>query len=655
MKRATISLLLVVLLTSLASAAVTIEEQPLDLYNLKDKIEFGVKIIPAGDTSDLLTIFLSCENTEIEVHKEYIITDVEINKEIILPLIKEFIGEALGSCELKYSLGLEEDSLSKKFIISNRINLNLETNGEYKPGETFSINGIAIRENGKNVDGIIEAKIEGTEEIYITSTISEGKFTLEISVPSSFKAGSHKVSLNGYEKNKFAQITNIGTKEEFIIIEQIPTNLEIVLDENEILPGKLLKGQVSLRDQTGEKMSSKVYVAIKNSNEEIIEKIQTTTDIDFAYAINNSEAPGNWIVSVYSGDLLSKMSFNILEHKEVSINIINKTLIIENKGNVLYNETVEVKIGNKNVNVSINLDVLESERYSITAPNGEYTVSVGNFEKMVSLTGNAVKLEKLSDSDVIEKIKIYAWIFIALVLALVAFIFFKRGWKKTFFGRRTGKKSKAPLELKQIPELEAMANPKVKGELSLSITGTRQNAAMGCIFIKNYEDTKSGVGGVKETLGKIASEIEREKGIIYENRGNVFFILPPVKTRTFKNEVPMINLSEKIESILRNHNKKFKQKINFGIGLNYGTIVTKQEKDSFKFMSMGTLLTVTKKLANKSDGEPLFSNEFKERLPKEFKIENLSANGFSAYKVVEIKHKADHSKFIKNFVAKNYK
>ena len=78
--------------------------------------------------------------------------------------------------------------------------------------------------------------------------------------------------------------------------------------------------------------------------------------------------------------------------------------------------------------------------------------------------------------------------------------------------------------------------------------------------------------------------IEAKKGFMYQNNENLFFILAPAKTKTFQNEQDGVELAEKIKKIFNEHNKIFKQKIEFGISLNYGTIITRQEPTGMKFM-----------------------------------------------------------------------
>jgi len=634
-------------------ADISLSSDMKNLYNLNDKIELDVKILPNPTINDLVVLKLVCSEIEIEIYKEYLLIEQELSKKIIVPLVKEFIKDSIGSCSIVSKIGDEKRTLSSIFTISNKLILNIdESSKEMRPGNVVSLIGTAVRENLKPASGIIEVEIEGEKTILGNAKLVDSKFAVEIALPDDFSAGSHKIKIRAYEKNKFDQITNEGIIESSITVTQVPTNLEIVLDNKEVLPGESLIGTVVLRDQTGEKIGTKAYLAIKNEKGEVIKKIEVNTGEEFSYLIEESEFPNKFRISAYADEIISHIDFKILENKEVSINMVNKTLIIKNIGNVYYNDTVYVSVGNKKVPVLVNLGVLETQKYNVYAPTGEYKVEFGGVERMSSLTGNAIKIEKLEASS-LGVVKISAWIFIILILGFVAYIYFKKGNKKVFLGRKTEKLAKAPIELKEIPAPDALINSKTRGELSISITGSRQNSPIGCISLKNYDQVKDGNGGVLETFNTIGELIENKKGVIYENKGHIFYILPPVRTKTFSNEIPIIEISEKIKKLLIVHNKKFKQKIDFGIGLNYGTIVTKEEGGIFKFMSMGTLMTIVKKIANRSSGAVLMNDKFREKLDVTVRVERVEIAGMNVFKFNSINEKKDNSKFIKNFLAKN--
>ncbi len=195
-----------------------------------------------------------------------------------------------------------------------------------------------------------------------------------------------------------------------------------------------------------------------------------------------------------------------------------------------------------------------------------------------------------------------------------------------------------------------------KAALSLSIKGNKQDANLICLKINNYDEIKKDPQTVKETFHKIIKTAEHSKAYIYESNGNIFFIFAPEITRTFKNEKTTKEIAKKIEKELKNNNKYFKQRIDFGISINREEIIVKKEKDKLKFMSVGKLTTSVKKLASISKGETLLTKEINEKLSPEIKTEKVEdkENKMEFYRVKEIKDRSHNQKFLNDFV-KRYK
>ena len=153
-------------------------------------------------------------------------------------------------------------------------------------------------------------------------------------------------------------------------------------------------------------------------------------------------------------------------------------------------------------------------------------------------------------------------------------------------------------------------------------------------------------------MQEIVDSAEEHKVATYENQDSIFFILAPIKTKTFHNEKVAIKIAQKIKEVLTKHNKLAKQKIEFGISLNYGTIVAKLETDSLKFMSMGTLITTARKIASLSDEEILIGEKFKSKLESNIKTEKHTQGNVDFYTIKEIKSREEHKDFIKNFLSR---
>ena len=652
-------LMLLLFLFPLISAEIIINQQPEEAYNLGDVISIPVTIVASKDTLGSLNIDLICEGEEInyKLGIPSLSSDEEYNTDIYVPLIKSEIEDLKGICKIRVYLR-DDYVLTNEFRISDLILLEIDFQVlEFDPGENLLIEGQATMKNNKQVNGFIKLSIieEDNSILDHLETINNGFFSINILLPKDIKAGALLLKLDAYEVDPNGETTNKGFLNQNIKINQVPSNLEIIFESEEVEPGTNLRVKSVLHDQTGEKISSISTIIIKNENDKIIEQIEITTDEFFEFPILYNEAPSKWKAIITSNELTSESFFTILEKESIDIEIINRTLTITNNGNVLYDKKALIKIDNENLEIDIYLEVDQSQKYIITAPDGKYEVEViaGNImaSEEVMLTGKTIDVKK-APGTIGSLVKYpFVWIFMILILGFAVFIVFKKGSKKTFTGYLSSKTKKKPGKSKFVPLAKgSLVNSKNKAELSLSIKGDKQNVSVIGLNIKNLKEIQSKKGNIEETLQKIVSATEENKAATYESHNTLFFILAPTKTRTFKNEKIALETANKIKDILTHHNKMFKQKINFGISLNYGTIVAKQDRDSLKFMSLGTLISVAKKISSLAKEDILLSEKINDILKSHIKTTKQEKSGIDVYSIKEIKNVEEHKKFIRNFL-----
>ncbi len=660
MKREIIILFFIVLLGSFASAEIIFNEQPKSIYNLGDSIFTPVTIKTLTDISGgSFQMDLICNGTAINFYKNGVklAAGEEKRMESSLVLIRNIIGNERGTCKIKAILN-GVFSLSDNFKISELLNIEAKLDKtELDAGESILVTGTAIREDGENSDGFIEIRIfsnNAGEEIIQEGTVNQGIFSTNISLPEKLKAGIYSVEVKAYEEDSDGIITNKGVKEYNIRVRQVPTSLEIVFENKEIIPGTPLKIKTILHDQTGEQINSTVFITIKDSADKILEQKEINTGDFFEYSIKSNEPPAEWKVFAVSNKLTAEDKFRIKELEKVKIEVLNKTILITNTGNVPYNKTLLVKVEETPLNVQVTLKVGESKKYILSAPNGEYPVKViadneNEISKIISLTGDIIGIKEASQ---ISFTSIF-WVVLVLILGVTGFTFFRKAYKKQFFGKIFSRKEKGE---KKMPVLGRLGEAGNKAELSLSIKGEKQDAMVICLKIKNLREAKSGRGSASETIQKIVERAEENKAVFYENQDYLFFILAPIKTKTFKNEKSALETAESIQRILKEHNKMFNQKIDFGISLNYGTIVAKVEDGTFKFMSMGSLMTISKKIASLSDEEILLSEKMNDALRLHTKTEKNVREGIPVFIIREIKKEnEDARKFIDKFMNRQRK
>ena len=673
-----------ILLMSFASAEIIITKQPEGTYNLGESISIPVTLKSLTNFYGSLNMNLICDGQEVNFCKNGITfaTGEEKKVDASLILTKDAMSGIKGNCKIKALFGIEY-ALTQDFIISDSINVaSTVQNLELLPGEEIIAKGNAIKESGKTVDGFVRLEVlVPNEPSYINqlSTINKGSFSVTAKIPSDMKAGRYVLKITAYERTALEEVTNEGFSTHSLTIKQKPTNIEILLDSSEIEPGTFIRARTILHDQTGESISALTTITIKDYEDKLKEKIEISTGEYFEIPIPSNEAPAKFYITAAFEGLSSQSSFSILAKEDVKITLINKTLTIVNVGNVKYcNKTALIKISGQKINIPLCLEVGDKVEYAISAPDGEYEVEIitegeENVKGTVALTGKAISIKEISGGISTLSRHPFIWIFVIGILGFMVMTVYKKGYKRSFIGtiktthhkptihskkeegthHPTPSQKTAERKFPLLADSSVQINRGSKAELSLSMQGEKQNIPIITLQIKNLGELESQKGSGKETIQHIIETVEDNKGLVYENQNNIFFLFSPTMTKTFKNEMNAIATAQKIQSMIANHNRMLRQKLNTGISLNYGTIIGKQEPDSFKFMSMGTLVTMGKKLASQSNGDILISDKLKEILPPNVKTEKQSSDNMTYYKLYEVKDDEEHKKFIRRFLENN--
>ncbi len=184
-----------------------------------------------------------------------------------------------------------------------------------------------------------------------------------------------------------------------------------------------------------------------------------------------------------------------------------------------------------------------------------------------------------------------------------------------------------------------------QAEQVLVTDGQKSRAAVIALKIKNTINKFS-----KENLEKSIEHVYEKKGAVYEHGNFIFVIFSPIITKTFRNEIDATKSAEKIAEGLKEHNRKFSEKIEYGISVNSGEIINKIENKKLKFTSLGTLTIAAKKLAELSNGEVLLTKEAYEKAMTEVKADKSIINGTEVYIVKKVADYDRNKKFINDFL-----
>ena len=492
-------------------------------------------------------------------------------------------------------------------------------------------------------DGKIEAK----------ETVTNGDFVVKFQVPKTTKYGDYSATITITEKDYTGTITNTGSTSYSFSIKQVPKNLEIIISTDEINPGEAVDIKPIMHDQTGDNIPMNVNVVIKDDSNNIIFKKDLPTGEAYSYKTNSSQVPATWKIESTSGSLNAAKKIIIKENKALKTDIVNSSLIVQNVGNVAFNDTINVKIGDVNKQILVDLGVGKQEVYALYAPSGVYNIEVDtgvgeNKSQVVSgvaLTGNAIDVRKASEGVITFIASPIVWIFLLIIVGVFAYVVYKRLHKKSLFGHIYKRKNddyggsyhtmSAP-----IVRDRAVTAPSQTATISPSIKGDEQEATVVCLKVKNFaKEIDHGESNAKEVLQNLTEFADRVRASTHENNGTFLFIFAPVKTKTFDNEKAAMDLAKKIKDTLDHHNRYFKQRIDYGIGINKGTIVAKPEgRHSLQFSTLGTFANIARRIAGISNGEILLGESVKDKLMKDVAMEKHSSEGLNYYSTGEVKN-----------------
>jgi hypothetical protein len=658
MKRALNFAIIILFFVGLVSSSMIFTNEPEEIYNSGDSLQLKLKISAETPLEDFLNGQLICDGKINEIYKEFILLNPGEEKTITptIPLTISTVGKNYGQCIIKFSLP-EQYILTQEFKISNLLKLELkEIKEEYAPSDTLNIEGNAFKENGNPSKGKVTIKLieEGNARIEKADILTNGYFNVELKLPEDLAAGKYLLSVEVTEQEK-EEVSNRGFLNQNLQISQIPTSLEISAEEKEIKPGNPIKISAILRDQTGEKIESNAKIEIKGEDNKILFETETTTDTQIKYPTLYNEPKKTLIVKAYSDKFESQLKIQIIENAEIKTELVNETLIVTNTGNIPYNDIVFAKIGETEIEFNTALNVDETKKYILSAPQGKYNVEINNGRATITgeaiLTGKTISIKEAKEGALRYISHPFAWIFMMFIMGFVAFMVFKKGYKKSFIGyisRR--KRDNSPKEI-PVPKKENFLKINSPAIVSLSIKGTKQEASSLTLNIKNLEEIQKSKDNRKETLQKIIHLAESKKVATYENQNCLIFLFSPAKTKTFRNEKPTVTLAQEIKKELDAHNAIMQNKIEYGINLNLGRIISKNQAEGLLFTSLGTFITSGKKISALSKREITLSDSFRQKVIKDAKTEKITFQDTDYYILKEMKiENSDNKKFINSFV-----
>lgn len=701
-------LLVFVLMSSFVLAELTLSE-PLGVYSLGDKMHIVVSGIVGSYTGNL-KIDLVCGNrttTLVKIPANTFSDDEEISYAVSKILDKndldiEDFGEVLGECRIRTSLNSGASSTGS-FQISDKMDVEVTLDKTvYDPTDLITLRINAVNANGELVDGFVDINGDYTFSKAIVSGFASESFYMSPTT----EAGIYKLNISAYDVGNSGTLNHGGAEISFSI-NQVPSFIVISLSDSEVSPGEVLSIGAEVFDQAGEEMEGEILIRLSSPNlEERDLSIQTGEFEDFYFDTNSTA--GVWRVISRFGDIFEEREFQVLEVQKVEFEINETVLIITNVGNVVYNKTIDVQIGNDTNQLDLVIEVGDVRKFSLKAPSGEYSVSVGDGDSFIDgtvlLTGRAISVKSLKDVGPFSSYYI-VWIFLIIVIGLTAITFLLKSKKTKTLGpsnfreklndtanRIKGLKNKFPLKIQKIGDVGALAkgkiprsirsdmsnslnltnkSPKVVGldsshgpkddtmvdltskktgvaEATLVLKGEKHKSAVLALSIKNLTSMKT---HAKTALVNVINEARGNKGLVDWKENHAFIVFSPLVTKTYNNELLAVKSGFEIKRGLEDFNKKFREKIEFNMGVHLGDLVSSKKGGKLRYTSLGNIISLAKRISDSDSSKLLVSDEIRRKMMRDLKTHKVHEIGKNQiYEVTEIKDREANAAKLKDLL-----
>jgi len=495
--------------------------------------------------------------------------------------------------------------------------------------------------------------------------VINGEFSISFNLPDDSPAGDYRIDVFVFEEIE-EQKTSEGVAFANLKVFQVLKNIDIALNNQNFNPGTNIEIKTSLLDQTEMNIEDQFSILIKDEQglriyEQIVNSQETTS-----FAIPSNLTTGYYEIEARVGGIRTTKNFYVNEKAILSFELINESLIVTNIGNIPYNQDIQVELNGKPFVKNVELELGESKEFRLTGSNEEYNIRISDGETELNqggvvLTGGVVSVESIKEGVSLGLKSPITWIFLIIVLGIGIFFLLRIVFKKKSFAYPFFKKTKKEIKIedkdKKNQESLGKTPKEIKGtpagaltssgqaEQVLVLKGHRNRASVIVLKIKNKIGNQE-----KQSLERAIEHVYSKRGAVYEQGDFIFVVLSPLMTRTTKNEVEAAKVAQKIIVVLKEHNKKFKNKIDFGIGIHTGEIINKVENKKLKFTALGNFIVVAKRLAEASNKQILVTKQAYERGIAEIKAEKKSVAGGEVYEVRQIIDKEKNKKFINGFL-----
>jgi len=614
--------------------------QPANLYNIGDSFSVNVGITENSNKQGFLISEIVCSGSKAEIYRAPLSVSANVKKEVVIAanMDRYLIGDLTGQCVFKFIFAGTEKS-TQGFEISDEVKVTLSNLGfSFNPGDQIKVTGSAIKKNSVPLEGFVDASIDGIGLSY-SSEINQGGFDFSFTIPNDAKSGLYDLKVYAYDKDFSDNIRNKGEQTASIRVNQIPKEIDVALSSQNVSPGEDVVYNVLVSDQAGEEVKTDVGLVIYDPSGKQIVKDLVKSGESLTFKTRSNYSSGYWTFEAKLGDLIGKRSFLVETLENVSYSINNATLKVVNTGNVPYNKEVKFSIGNTTLTKSISLEVGETKFFTITAPSGEYVFEIYDGKETknfgsTSLTGNAVSIKDLG-GELSINISTIIWILLLIILAVAGAYYYIRI-----------KKQKASGKISNFGKFGTVKG-KIKESAGSIEKGEKQECGIIALKIKNFNEVMNSTSNAPDSISSAIEVAKSAKAKILSNQDYRVMIFSPTKTGEKDVSLSTVKVSKRIEDLLKEHNRRYSQKIEFGLGVNIGSLIVESKDSDLNFISAGNTIAIARRIAELADKETLLSDDIHKRTLANVKAERTDNNYWRIRRVIQ---RDPNSKFINEFM-----
>ncbi|MEA3248252.1 MAG: adenylate/guanylate cyclase domain-containing protein [Nanoarchaeota archaeon] len=687
-------ILMFILMSSFVLADISLSESE-EIYNLGDKIYINADGLRGAEIGNL-NINLVCGNKTVNLVRwpasdfskdedhSYSMSKWLVSKDLEISNLTEI----LGGCQIIFSLG-DQTASTKVFTISNDVFVSASVDKtSYNPDEGILVKIDAIKANGDLLDGFVEV----TNATSFSKAVEDGFVSESFLMPETTEAGIYSLGIRVYDVG-LDGVLNEGFATTSFSINQVASSMIMSLSDVEAIPGENFTVGAEVFDQSGKEILGTVSVKIISPENEEIEVLISTGDFStFEFPINATAGP--WKVIAMFDGIGEEREFEMIKSSRMEFNINESVLEITCVGNWECNESVSVQIDEENSELNLKMDVGEIRKFSLKAPQGEHEVIVSDgkssINRQVLLNGNAISVKDFEEGGIFKAYS-FIWIFLIIVLGVTGIALFMNSKKtKTLKDSKASKMinvddnkgigsvkspvvSKVPFNMmshissslnltNRSPKVQSTQNYNNKdkkivdltksdigiAESSLVLKGEKYPSVVVALSIKNYATLGS---SARDTLIKAMGAVNELKGVVDWRDDHAFIIFSPLVTKTYKNEVLASKAGFKILRSLKDHNKKFKDKIEFNLGVNVGELIASKVGSKLKYTGIGNTVSLAKRIADSDLGKLLVSESVRKKMLRELKvIKGKEIGKNQIYEVSEIVDREANTAKLKNLL-----